>query len=185
MLRHVYVRSRVVLGATGPRRTAVSGGVLLQMTNMNLTSHDGLALGTKRYSNASAGLRTVSFQGLPVKIEIEVGETRSGTGEDGRPWEKTYEIPYGEIPQSRTLADGDGVDIYLGPDPLAPMIYVVHQLRRDGSYDEDKCLLGFRSIGEAIQAYKSHGPSWGFGSVDTMTVDQFKHGYLASNRKHR
>lgn len=145
--------------------------------------HDGLALGSRRYSNARAGLRTVNFQGIPLKIEIEVGEVKSGVGEDGKRWEKTYAFPYGEIPSSRTPWDNDGLDIYLGSSPLSTMVYVVHQRKLDGSYDEPKCLLGFQSLGEAIHCYKSHGPVWGFGSVDTMTVDQFKHGFLASNRK--
>lgn len=150
---------------------------------MQLYKHDGLALGAKRYSNSRPALRVVDFHGLPVKIEIEAGETKSGIGEDGKQWSHTYAVPYGEIPSSRALSDGDGVDVYLGPNPLATTVYVIHQLRRNGNFDEDKCLLGFASLGEAVQTYKEHGPSWGFGSIDTMTVDQFIHGYLASNRK--
>lgn len=145
--------------------------------------HDGVALGSRRYSNSRPSLRTVNFQGLPLSIEIEVGETRGGVDEEGQAWEKTYSVPYGEIPSSRTLSDGDGVDVYVGPDPLSKTVYVVHQRKLDGSYDEPKCMLGFRSIGEAIHAYKSHGPWYGFGSIDTMTFDQFLHGFLASNRK--
>jgi hypothetical protein len=146
--------------------------------------HDGLALGSRRYSNARAGLRTVDFHGLPIKIEIEAGQTKSGVGEDGKPWSHEYTVPYGEIPSSRALSDNDGVDVYLGPaTSTATLVYAIHQLRRDGSFDEDKVMLGFASSGEAILAYKQHGPSWGFGSMDTMTVDQFIHGYLASNRK--
>lgn len=144
-----------------------------------------MAAAAKRFTNARPTVRATNFQGIPVHVEIEAGETRGGTGEDGRPWEKTYATPYGEIPQSRALSDGDGVDVYLGRSPSSNMVYVVHQSKFDGSYDEDKCFLGFPSLGEAIHAYKTHGPPWGFGSVDTMTVDQFRHGYLASNRKHR
>ena len=145
--------------------------------------HDGLELGRQRYTNARPGVRTVSFKGLPVKIEIEVGETKSGVGEDGKVWSHTYKVPYGEIPSSRALSDGDGVDVYLGKDLAADTVYVIHQLKRDGSYDEDKVMLGFPSDGEAILAYKQHGPPWGFGTVDRMTFDQFRNGYLASNRK--
>ncbi len=148
-----------------------------------MSQHDGLALGTKRYSNARPPLRAVDFQGIPVSIEIEVGTTRAGIGEDGKRWQKTYSVPYGEIPSSRTLADGAGVDVYIGQNPNATLVYVIHQLRHDGKFDEDKVFLGFPSAGEAIHAYKTHGPTWGFGTMDTMTVDQFKHGYLASNRK--
>lgn len=152
--------------------------------NINFANHDGLALGRRRYTNARPGLRTVTFNGLPIKIEIEAGDVRSGVGEDGRPWSHEYAVPYGEISSSRALSDSDGVDVYLGPGPETSMVYVVHQLRRDGSYDEDKCMLGFPSSGEAVLAYKRHAPTWGFGTMDTLTWDQFLHGYLASNRKH-
>lgn len=148
-----------------------------------LNSHNGLALGQRRYSNSRPVLQTVNFHGIPISVEIEVGDTKSGMDEGGQPWSKTYSVPYGEIPSSRTLADGDGVDVYLGPDATATMVYVIHQRRRDGHFDEDKCMLQFGSQGEAVKAYKDHGPAWGFGSVDMMTVDQFIHGYLASNRK--
>lgn len=146
-------------------------------------THDGLAIGRRRYSNARPVLRTVSFHGLPISIEIEVGQTKSGIDANGEEWSKTYSVPYGEIPSSKTLADGEGVDVYLGLNLNAPMVYVVHQLKSDGRPDEDKVMLGFLSSGEAVSAYKNHGPSWGFGTLDIMTVDQFLHGYLASNRK--
>lgn len=148
---------------------------------MALTPHDGLRLGSLRYSNARG--RAADFRGLPLNIEIEAGQTKSGVGEDGRPWSKTYSVPYGEVRKTMALSDGDPVDVYVGPAWDAPMVYVVHQLRRDGKYDESKVMLGFSSQGEAIAAYKKHGPSWGFGSCDIMTFDQFRHGYLASNRK--
>lgn len=147
--------------------------------------HDRLALARQRYTNARPRPRAVQFQGLPISVEIEPGQTRSGVEEGGAPWSKTYKYPYGEVRGTRALSDGDPVDVYLGPDPLQRTVYVVHQLRRDGSYDEDKVMLGFPSEGEAVACYKSHGPSWGFGSLDRMTVDQFRHGYLASNRKNR
>lgn len=155
------------------------------MTLMAQPIHDGIALGRRRYTNARPGSRAVDFQGLPIKVEIEPGDTKSGMGEDGRPWSKTYKVPYGEVKKTEALSDGDPVDVYLGPDPRAQWVYVVHQLRHNGEYDEDKCMLGFPSEGEAVLAYKQHGPSWGFGSMDRMTMDQFRHGYLASNRKHR
>lgn len=145
--------------------------------------HDGLALGHRRYSNSRPVKRTVNWHGLPISIEIEVGDTKSGIDEGGSPWKKTYDVPYGEIPSSRTLADGEGVDVYLGPTPSAPLVYVIHQCRRDGSYDEDKVMLQFGSQGEAMDAYKQHGPTWGYGSMDTLTADQFMNGYLAANRR--
>lgn len=152
------------------------------MNTYNVPS-DRIQISAPRF-NSRPVLRTINWQGLPVSVEIEIGDTKSGVDEGGKTWVKTYSVPYGEVPSSRTLADGDPVDVYLGPSPLSTVVYVIHQLKRDGSYDEDKCMLGFASSGEAVAAYKSHGPSWGFGSMDAMTVDQFKHGYLAANRRH-
>jgi hypothetical protein len=138
---------------------------------------DGVENGARKYGNSRPVLRSTSFQGVPISIEIEAGECVVGNG-----WEKTYTIPYGEIPNSATLADGEGVDVYVGPDPRSDLVVVVHQNRRDGLYDEDKVLLGFASERDAVQCYFDHGPEWGFGSSETMTFDQFKNGYLAANR---
>jgi hypothetical protein len=127
--------------------------------------------------------RTVNWHGVPVSVEFDIGDVKRGIGDYGEVWTNEYTVPYGEIPSSRTLADGEGVDVYLGPDLEAPPVFVVHQLKRDGTFDEDKVMLGFPSREEAVKAYGRHGPSWGFGSVDEMTAEQFIRGYLASNRK--
>lgn len=137
----------------------------------------GVEIGARKYGNSRPVLRSTAFQGVPISVEIEAGEHVVGNG-----WEKTYVYPYGEIPNSATLADGEGVDVYIGPDPLSDLVVVVHQNKRDGSYDEDKVLLGFGSERDAVDCYFHHGPEWGFGSTDTMTVDQFRNGYLAANR---
>lgn len=147
--------------------------------------HNGLRLGERRYSNSRPIKRVANFRGLPINIEIEVGDIKSGTDDLGRPWSHEYDYPYGEVKGTHALSDGDPVDVYLGPDHQSEWVYVIHQNKADGSYDEDKCMLGFSSEGEAVSTYKNHGPAWGFGSLDRMTFDQFKHGYLAANRRHR
>lgn len=126
--------------------------------------------------------RRAAFLGVPLLIEIERGDTVSGTGDEGERWEKTYLVPYGEVERTEG-EDGDAVDVYVGPfeDPRCP-VFVVHQLRKDGTPDEDKVMLGFPGRAEARDAYELHGPPWGFGSMDEMTIDQFKHGYLAACR---
>lgn len=137
--------------------------------------------------------RRADFLGLPLLIEIEVGDVIKGTGDEGEKWEKTYDCAYGEIDTTLAPTDGDPVDVYLGPiADAAPeasralesltMVYVVHQLRKDGTPDEDKVMLGFPHAPAAADAYRRHGPPWGFGGMDTMTLDQFVHGYLAANR---
>jgi len=144
---------------------------------------NGIERGRQRYSNSRPVKRTIDFHGIPVSIEFDRGETKRGIGDYGEIWTNTYEHPYGEIPTSRSLADRDGVDVYVGPDESSPTVYVVHQLKRDGSFDEDKVMLQFGSASEAESCYRRHGPSNRFGGMDAMTIDEFIHGYLASNRK--
>lgn len=134
-------------------------------------------------ANSRPVQRVVDWHGIPVSVEFDIGDVKRGIGDYGEVWTNEYQVPYGEIPSSRTLADGEGVDIYLGPDMEAPLVFVVHQLRRDGTFDEDKVMLGFPSREEAVRAYGRHGPPWGLGSVDEMTVEEFVRGYLASNRR--
>ena len=116
-------------------------------------------------------------------VEIEVGETKSGIDEDGIPWKKNFKVPYGEIPSSKALSDGDGVDIYLASSNQDAPVFVIHQLRKDGSFDEDKVVLGALNQAEAEKIYRDHGPEWGFGTIDAMSWSEFENGYLASNRK--
>jgi inorganic pyrophosphatase len=124
----------------------------------------------------------VDFNGLPIHIEIEKGETKSGVGPDGKSWEHEYQVPYGEILKTEGR-DGDPVDIYLGPDTSSTRVFIVHQLDPQGNFDEDKVFLGFNYAGEVEKAYKEHGPSWGFGSMEIMDLNSFKTGYLAANRR--
>ena len=125
--------------------------------------------------------RRFNFQGLSINIEIDTGETKSGYDDLGQKWEHVYAIPYGEILGTEG-EDDDPVDVYIGPDESAAQVFVVHQLNQDRTPDEDKVFLGFDSAGSAEKAYRDHGPVWGFGSIESMTLDQFKTGYLAANR---
>lgn len=123
--------------------------------------------------------RRLTFQGLPINVEIEAGEVKSGVDDLGQTWMHLYQFPYGEI--SGTIgADGDPVDVYVGLHPSAPHAYVVHQNRRDGAFDEDKVMLGFLSAYEAERAYREHGPDFGFGAMYQLTLEQFRNGYIAA-----
>lgn len=127
-------------------------------------------------------VRKTKFRGLPINIEIDEGMEKRGTGPDGKKWSHVYTSPYGEIRNTEGF-DKDPVDIYLGPDKKADRVFIVHQVKPSGAYDEDKCFLGFKTMKQATKCYFDHGPKWGFGSSESMTFDQFKKGYLASNRR--
>lgn len=123
--------------------------------------------------------RRVLFCGLPVNVEIEVGEEKAGTDEHGEDWAHVYQFPYGELAGTEGR-DGDPVDVYLGPDEQAAQVYVVHQLHADGAPDEDKVFLGFPDPRAARAAYYAHGPAFGFGGMEILTFDEFQNGYLAA-----
>jgi hypothetical protein len=142
---------------------------------------DGLSDPPSHLKNSKRPVkREVEFAGLPVAVEIEIGETKSGVGQDGQEWSHVYQFPYGEILKTEG-EDGDPVDVYLGPIEDAPSVFVVHQLDMDGSRDEDKVFLGFQDAEAAEKAYRDHGPAWGFGTMDEMTLDEFRRGYLRAN----
>lgn len=106
---------------------------------------------------------TIHFQGLLINVENLAGSTRRGTGPDGKPWSTRMRHHYGEIAGTRG-SDGNPIDCFVGPNPIAPTAYVVHQKQLHegdqhtpvGTYDEDKVMLGFSSRGAALNAYRKH-----------------------------
>lgn len=116
-----------------------------------------------------------TYQGLPITIENERGSYRQGTSPDGHFWRTFMHIAYGYI-RATEGTDGDHVDCYIGPNPFAAMVYVVHQQDpKTKKYDEDKCMLGFNSPLEAKAAYLRQYDSPGFfQSMDAYDMATFK-----------
>ena len=95
----------------------------------------------------------ISFQGLPISLENRKGSTRSGTGPDGRKWSVKLPYDYGYIKRTEG-ADGDHVDVCIGPDHESDHVFVVDQHdHRTGKFDEHKVLLGYRTKQDAERAY--------------------------------
>jgi hypothetical protein len=114
--------------------------------------------------------KKVTFEGMPVHVDRPKGLTVSGVGEDGKPWSRTYQYDYGFIPKTDG-GDGDGLDVYLGPDEdRAEDAHWVRQVKKDGTFDEYKVFLGFKSRSDAKKAYKQHGPPYGYGGMVSMRV---------------
>jgi hypothetical protein len=97
--------------------------------------------------------KQVSFQGLDLIVETPKGGERRGTSAAGEPWTVTMPADYGYI--RKTIgADGEGVDFYLGPDPEADRVWIVHQNDvQTGAFDEHKVMLGFADRASAITTY--------------------------------
>ena len=120
----------------------------------------------------------ISFQGLPVAIENPKGSTRSGRDQDGKPWSVKMPYDYGYIKRT-TGADGDHVDVCIGPDHASDHVFLVDQHdHRTGKFDEHKVMLGYRTREEAVRAYQS-GFSDGKGpdrmkNMVRLTIPEFK-----------
>ncbi len=120
----------------------------------------------------------VRVHGLDISIENAKGSTRSGKGKNGKPWSVKMPAAYGYLRKTEG-ADGDHVDVYLGPHLRSDKVFVVNQRDADSKkFDEHKILIGFGSETQAHLCYL-RGFSDGrgrerLGSMKEMTVEQFK-----------
>lgn len=121
--------------------------------------------------------KRMKFRGLNISIETDTGEFRHWYDPHNDEKGKTkMHYPYGYIRRTKGV-DGDHVDVYVGPYEDAENVYVVHQLKAPDfkKYDEDKCMLGFKTKDEARAAYLNHYNDERFlGSITTMPFDEFK-----------
>lgn len=116
----------------------------------------------------------MSFQGLDIAVENKPGSVRKGVDKDGKPWRTVMKWPYGYIRGTKG-ADGEEVDCYVGVVKDAPKAFVVHQKKDDGSYDEDKVMLGFESAQAARKGYLEHYNTDKFlGPIKAVAMDRFK-----------
>lgn len=117
----------------------------------------------------------VEWQGLTIAVENPAGSVRRGRNRHGITWEVRMRYDYGEILGSMGV-DGDPVDVFLGPNLEAPMVYVVHQRRVNDweKFDEDKCMVGFDSLEDATAAFLScYSDPRFLGPVTAMPVAEF------------
>lgn len=112
---------------------------------------------------------------MDISIENKKGSYRSGVDKDGHKWKTYMNYDYGYI-RGTVGVDKDHLDCYIGPDKEAQKVYVIHQNDPvTHKYDEDKCMLCFSSAEDAKKAYMKQYDRPGFyGSMTTMTIDQFK-----------
>lgn len=118
---------------------------------------------------------TVRFHGLPlIRLENLKGSTRSGADADGNAWSVTMPAHYGEFARSEG-ADGDPVDVFVGPNRHAPRAYVVHlQNPVTGEHDEDKVMVGFQTADDARACFAAayNRNDLKMGPVRTLTVSE-------------
>lgn len=117
----------------------------------------------------------IELNGMKIKIENPKDSIRRGTSPDGVQWETKMAHHYGEF-QGTEGADGDKLDVFVGPRPDSSKVFVIDQVNEDGSFDEHKVMMGFTSEEAARAGYlANYEPGWtGLGSITEMPVAEFK-----------
>lgn len=116
--------------------------------------------------------------GLEVAIENPKGSIRSGVDRNtGKPWFTELPYHYGYIKRTESEADGDHIDVFLGPYLDSDLVFVIDQVcPGDGGFDEHKVMIGWKSAEQAKAAYhRCYQDGWkGFESITPMTIPAFK-----------
>lgn len=99
--------------------------------------------------------KKINVKGVPVWIEWEKGETRRYKNKGVVKYERLMEADYGYIPGTLD-SDGEELDVYVGPDRTSSTAYVVKQMKKDGTFDEHKVMLGYASAAAARASYDHH-----------------------------
>ena len=116
--------------------------------------------------------------GLEISIENPQGSERRGVDENGQPWSSILPAHYGYIKRTEG-ADGDHVDVFVGPHDDSDQVFVVDQQKAGtDEFDEHKCIFGALSVTQAKELYLS-AFSDGQGSarlmaITPLTVEEFK-----------
>lgn len=123
----------------------------------------------------------ITLHGLDITIENPRGSKRSGTDPDGNAWEVTMADHYGYIKRTEG-ADGDHVDVYIGPNPESETAFIVFQIdQKTGKFDEHKVMLGYDSKQDAQAGYlANYTRGWQMGEMSELDIATFKE-WLASD----
>lgn len=118
----------------------------------------------------------IRINGFDIAIENKKNSYRSGVDKTGKSWKCKIYFDYGYIKGTKG-ADGDHVDVFIGPNPKSEIIFIINQIDPNTKdFDEHKVMLGFSSEDEAKTAYlKNYEKNWkGLGSIISLTLDQFR-----------
>lgn len=126
----------------------------------------------------------IKLDGFDITIENPKGSTRSGVDANGNPWSVTMNNTYGYIRGTEGV-DGDHIDVFLSDDPTQGDVFVIDQVKADGTFDEHKVMYGFPSEKAAREAYlANYSPGWqGLGNITQVSKEEFKKWVDSSKRK--
>lgn len=132
--------------------------------------------------------RRRKVHGMDVSIETQAGAYRHWydphSGESGK---TRMKYDYGYV-RGTEGTDGDHVDVFIGPNPEAPYVYVINQMKKPDfkTFDEQKVMVGFDSAKQAKKAYLAHyDDERFFGSMKPMSVEQFKAKVMSDDNQGR
>jgi hypothetical protein len=121
----------------------------------------------------------LTVAGLPIAIENPKGSVRRWYDPVKQERGSTKMVhPYGYI-RGTIGADGEEVDVFVGPHRDSKLAVIINQRRVDDlrRFDEHKVMLGFRSAAEARRAYlrnyDAKGPQL-MGTVRVWSIERLK-----------
>lgn len=130
-------------------------------------------LESKYNKNANDPVKdSVDFHGIRIDIEWPAGSIRSYEGDDTYVTHMKADYGYARGIEGN---DGEELDIYIiDRNSDSESAFIIEQVREDGSYDEDKIVLGAYSEGEAVDCYLQHMPSYMLGDVREVPLDKLR-----------
>ena len=141
--------------------------------------HGGAAKPTEAQKHAGNYKKDhITFHGLPISIETPKGAAREGKDANGKSWRCVMPADYGYIKRTEG-ADGDHVDVYVGPDRNSQMVFLINQNdHQTGKFDEHKVMLGYSSeraaVADYVKAFSDGKGANRIRSVEPMSLDGFK-----------
>ena len=117
------------------------------------------------------GVKQIDFQGMPIEVDRPRGFVQEGQRPDGSMWQRIYQYDYGYLPGTEG-GDGDGVDVYVGPDEQAEQAYWIEQtdFGDPPAFDEWKVFVGFPSPARAELAFRLHSPAQILGRTFAVPI---------------
>lgn len=116
--------------------------------------------------------KTIEIGGVKIGIEWPKGTIRTWDHLPNNDYRVKMKADYGYI-KGTEGDDGEEVDVYAGPNRESTKVFLVEQLKDDGSYDEEKYMLGYDNITEAKNSYLDHMEKEKMGAVKALSWEKF------------
>jgi len=152
--------------------TAAAQEAATSPTNDLVVTRKQLEAGT--YKKGHLTPNQTAIPGVDVAIESPAGSVRTGVD-----WTQDMSDHYGYIKRTES-AEGpnEQLDVFVNPKIMESeydTVFVVDQVNDDGTFDEHKVMMGYRSQMEAVRAYKRNNPRGRkVGVVTPMSKIEFR-----------